>query len=127
MRPTTYQTDPTCQNSMKKVQLTLINSLQMGQDSGTFEVRWINQQTKVNEMNFINQDDGIQVATTQRRMYLRLGQCEARVNLRPNEDGEYVVTFYYDGKLMADSSYHTDDGADAEGTARATLRFLTSK
>ena len=38
------------------------------------------------------------------------------------EYGEYRVKFYDDdGQHMTDADYHTDDEADARGTARAEL------
>lgn len=70
---------------------------------------------------------GIMVALTVRKMYLSKGPMHATITTKPNEYGEYVVKFYYNLEELPDNEYFTDDGADAEATARATLRFMTGK
>jgi hypothetical protein len=51
----------------------------------------------------------------------------AKVARRPNEFGEWVVTFFENGKHMKNADYFATDKEEAEGTARLSLKQMNDK
>ncbi len=48
--------------------------------------------------------------------------------IRKNEDGEYVVKFWKDGKWLGEGpTYYADDKSDAEGTAKYQLEQMEQR
>lgn len=66
-----------------------------------------------------------EIRQMQRNPFTRKGY---EATIKKNEDGEYVVKFWKDGKWLGEGpTYYTDDKADAEGTAKLSLQQLEAR